>query len=686
MREFLFNIGYLIKFETFLIMPSYYLAGFMINKCKGGFMLRFIQSFKESYSVIFQALFIFNLYINSIFAASVELNFIDNVREDVTALFKRGESTKSSKLGSTTVGKFDLDGDGRIDLLFSAFGANGDDGLVYLFYGNVSTDSYWPTVNPDEDADIIIVGNDGEKAGTSLLAQDLNNDSYPELIIGASANSTNGVDAGAVYILDGKSLISSKGTQLIIDLADINDSISGIKILGENKKSKLGKSLAAISNFDDENLVKLLISSSGSNTGKGKVVGFNASELLTNNVNVDLSKTEADFEFTGSKKGNWFGGIVQNAGDVNGDGYNDLVASETGADPNGFNTGATYIIFGQSETIEGSNKVESLDNVLKIEGDEGIRLFFGRAIASNGNIDGDDKTDLLVVGTEYGQSSLCGAYLFTGESLTTAYASSDRTLQAQDADVKFYGEREGMTKASSVAFIEDRNDDNADEVVVGCKSKESGRAYIFSGGTLASAEYDLEEDADMLFVGSEISTYSKTYVTDLGDVTGDGKSDLMIGSSITNYDNSKGMAAVINTDLSELPQADVSTITLINDDYDSFFAKDLGWKRFSSTSYSKKYDYEKSPTTGWPCSATGKYAKCYATWTQWVLSSWDDGSVTKDADGHNVSEADFEGYVEWCSALIEAGVQPTLQRALAANSTVPDPNAGDKILYCPATK
>jgi hypothetical protein len=399
-------------------------------------------------------------------------------------------------------------------------------------------------------------------------------------------------------------------------------------------------------------------------------------------VNIDLSSDSADFALIGENASDWFGGKVVPAGDINADGLSDIAMSATGDDTSGFNTGAVYIFFGQSSIIDGVNKIEDQKNAFKINGEEGRKLFLGRALAGGGDVDGDGKDDLLVVGTKYDEDLYCSAYLFTGDSLTTAYASSTGTMNANSADVKFYGKSDGMKKASSVTILADRNGDGSDELAIGCNSKLSGKSYVFSGGALTSSGYDIVDDADMVFVGSEISRYSKTTVVDLGDVTGDKVENFMIGSTITNYQNSKGMAAVINYDLAGLPVK--SALNFVNDEYSSFFGTTLGWKRFSSSSYAKKYDYDKSPTTGWFCTATGKYSKCYATWTHWAVSSWDDGTVTKDSDGLNVTEGDLSGYVDWCSSLIAEGSQPTLYKALAANSKIPNPKAGNKVLYCPA--
>ena len=72
----------------------------------------------------------------------------------------------------------------------------------------------------------------------------------------------------------------------------------------------------------------------------GRTSGFSAE--------IDLSSLDASagFALKGGRAGDWSGGSVASAGDVNGDGYDDLIIGAERAMPNGLNSGAAYVVFG----------------------------------------------------------------------------------------------------------------------------------------------------------------------------------------------------------------------------------------------------------------------------------------------------------------------------------------------------
>lgn len=176
-----------------------------------------------------------------------------------------------------------------------------------------------------------------------------------------------------------------------------------------------------------------------------------------------------------------FGGSVAPAGDVNGDGYPDVVVGASTA--NG-NTGAVYIYFG------GPVMHATPDVILTGEA-SGDR--FGISISTAGDVNGDGYPD-LIVGAD---AHLNGrAYIFYGgPGLVSKGAVS--------ADVILTGETSGGGFGISVAAAGDVNGDGRPDVIVGANLYPStffiGRAYVFFGGPglvskgAASAEYPLGE-------------------------------------------------------------------------------------------------------------------------------------------------------------------------------------------------
>jgi hypothetical protein len=92
---------------------------------------------------------------------------------------------------------------------------------------------------------------------------------------------------------------------------------------------------------------------------------------------------------------------VSNAGDVNGDGIEDLLIGASGADPNGSDSGASYVVFGRN-TAQSGPFPATLDLSL-LDGTNGFRLsgvaagdISGDAVSSAGDVNGDGLADLLI--------------------------------------------------------------------------------------------------------------------------------------------------------------------------------------------------------------------------------------------------------------------------------------------------
>src|SRR5262245_44481735 len=103
--------------------------------------------------------------------------------------------------------------------------------------------------------------------------------------------------------------------------------------------------------------------------------------------NIDLSTLNGTtgFRLSGASASDYSGCSVASAGDVNGDGFADLIVGARQADPNGLQSGASYVVFGKASGFASNLDLSSLD------GSNGFRLsgvapndFSGRSVASAG--------------------------------------------------------------------------------------------------------------------------------------------------------------------------------------------------------------------------------------------------------------------------------------------------------------
>ena len=103
------------------------------------------------------------------------------------------------------------------------------------------------------------------------------------------------------------------------------------------------------------------------------------------------------FKLSGAAAGDYSGVSVASAGDVNGDGFADLIVGAYSADPNGSHSGASYVVFGKASGFAANIDLSSLDgtNGFKLSG-EAADDRSGCSVASAGDVNGDGFADLIV--------------------------------------------------------------------------------------------------------------------------------------------------------------------------------------------------------------------------------------------------------------------------------------------------
>jgi len=289
----------------------------------------------------------------------------------------------------------DVNGDGFDDLLVGALGQDAGGfgaGAAYLVYGPVTG-----TVDLSA-ADAKLVGEAfDDVAGYSVSsAGDVNGDGFDDLLVGADGQDAGGGDAGAAYLVLGP----VTGT---VDL-----SAADAKLVGETQYDWLGKPVSSAGDVNGDGFDDLLVGAAGQDEG-GSDAG--AAYVVFGPVTGTVDLSAADAKLVGEVADDWAGWSVSSAGDVNGDGFDDLVVGASGQDEGGQKAGAAYLVLGP---VTGTVDLSAAD--AKLVGEASDDYVGSESISSAGDVNGDGFDDLLVGawGQDEGGDEAGAAYLVLG--------------------------------------------------------------------------------------------------------------------------------------------------------------------------------------------------------------------------------------------------------------------------------
>ncbi len=376
----------------------------------------------------------------------------------------------------------------------------------------------------------------GDLAGISVSsAGDINGDGFDDVIVGADQGDDGGPGAGEAYVVFGKA--SGFGT---VDLTNLASS-DGFIIQGAERDVEAGQSVASLGDVNGDGFADIIVGAAGgANKGDfpgnahvifGKASGFSTIDLA------NLSATDG-FTISGDAITDRFGSAVSSAGDVNGDGFDDIIVGASGGDDGGYNAGEAYVIFGRAsgfDNVDLSN-LSSADGFI-IQGDAANDAA-GRSVSSAGDVNGDGFDDVIVgaVGGDDGGNYAGEAYVVFGKASgfgtidLSSLAPADGFIIQGDAAVDLLGQ--------SVSSAGDVNGDGFDDLIVGAYGGDdggsgAGEAYVVFGKASGFGTVDLSSlaPADGFIIQGDMAWDSAgSSVSSAGDVNGDGFDDLIVGA------------------------------------------------------------------------------------------------------------------------------------------------------------
>ncbi|MGK7939026.1 MAG: hypothetical protein AB4062_02485 [Crocosphaera sp.] len=379
-------------------------------------------------------------------------------------------------------------------------------------------------------------------------AGDVNGDGIDDLIIGSKYGDPNGkINAGESYIVFG----SAQGFGSSLDLSSLNGG-NGFVINGIDSNNNAGTSVSGAGDVNGDGIDDLIIGASNVSPNAKVYAGQSYIVFGSNQgfgASLELSSLDGanGFFINGVDLFDLSGSSVSGAGDINGDGIDDLIIGAFFADPNdNTNAGESYVVFGSAQDFGTSLDLSSLNgaNGFVINGIDGGDLS-GTSVSSAGDINGDGFDDLIIGGIYADPDSITDA----GESYIVFGSGNDfqgsLDLSSLDGANGFVinGIDSNDQTGISVSGAGDVNGDGIDDLIIGSKygdgngNTDAGESYVVFGsaqGFGSSLDLSSLDGANGFIInGIDSNDQTGTSVSGAGDVNGDGIDDLIIASNST---------------------------------------------------------------------------------------------------------------------------------------------------------
>jgi hypothetical protein len=329
----------------------------------------------------------------------------------------------------------------------------------------------------------------------------------------------------------------------VIDLSTI-DGTNGFRLAGVAEFDQLGRSVAAAGDLNGDGIGDLIVGAPGA--GSSYVV-FGRTDF-PNPFPVSGLNGNNGFRLDG---GGGNGVAVAGGGDVNGDGFADLVVGAPLDAYTGEHAGSTYIVFGAQGSFPASVDLALLTKPTGFRQDGGPGDASGSAVTDAADLNNDGIAD-VVIGAPFDGKHSGSAYVVFGR--TAGYGAPKRLKRLSGANG--FRLKDGIRKAdagSSVASAGDVNHDGIDDVILGApgefESKKTGSTYVVFGTTAGRpSEIDLgglDGNNGFRIDGVHAGDGSGFSVAGAGDVNHDGIADLIVGAPYADPNGSMSGAGFV---------------------------------------------------------------------------------------------------------------------------------------------
>lgn len=403
----------------------------------------------------------------------------------------------SASMGFSVASAGDVNGDGYSDVFVGAYrydNGNVDEGNAFVYHGSASTTSASQKIAKDGNQDNAAFGSSVSGAG------DVNGDGLGDVIVGAPFFDNGEVNEGAAFVFHG----TASGFLL-----------SGGMVDSDQKDARLGYSVGCAGDMNGDGYSDVIIGAPFYESGESKEgVAFiyrgESSGINFSIVQLMLEVNQADA---------LFGGSVAGAGDVNGDGYSDVIVGAPTYDNDQVDEGAAFIFHGSAQGV-------SLVPGKTIDHDQS-GSFLGLSVNAAGDVNGDGYGDVIVGAPFYTKSQ-------ASDGMVLVYYGSNIGIN-YDSPISLFGEALQARLGSSVAGAGDVNGDGYGDVILGSPGYTDGQiiggaALVYLGGSAG-----LNTSSSTVLGNSQSDADMGCAVSSAGDVNGDGYSDVIVGANFFDF-------------------------------------------------------------------------------------------------------------------------------------------------------
>jgi len=423
-------------------------------------------------------------------------------------------------------------------------GTSSDDG------GTSGSDTGSGTGDEGPDAFVIDGENQNHRAGARVIGlDDMNGDGLGEVVVGAPSANGDDIDSGRAYVVWGQT------EEQMIPLADMieNDNYGfAIDGVAGQDTMTLAQGLGAAGDVNNDGIPDIVLGAVGVNGGASDSGAAYVVFGKTDNSRVKI----ADFETSGGGfaitsivlANEKLGQAVSGAGDVNGDGFGDLVISAGDPDFHG----KVYVVFGKddSDPVSLEDVEAGTGNGFLVTGiTSDDRL--GYSVAGVGDLNGDGMDD-IAAGAPYANANGADSgrvYVVFGKDDGTVVQRDD--LVAGTGGFTIDGEVARDRGGFQVLALPDMNADDVPDLAIGAPMDDpnevgAGKVFVVFGSDTAIALTDVAAGTGgYVITGETEGDRVGAFVGGGDDVDGDGIADLVIGAAVTDPTVDAGKAYVV---------------------------------------------------------------------------------------------------------------------------------------------